>query len=80
MDESHKNSTQKKREKLFQIENDFEKDPARCGNCRNRVIRRFFVKGTGMVNGKPRCVLGGFNVKDYSICNLWKSFQGESLE
>lgn len=73
-------TTNKKQEEQFKNSNDFEKNPARCGNCANKHIRKFFVKGVGMVSGKPKCRLGGFQIKDYSICNLWKGFLGESLE
>ena len=70
----------KKSEKQFKQEQDFEKDPARCGNCKYKTIRRFFVKVVGMVNGKPTCSQGKFQIKDYSICNAWAGFHGESLE
>ena len=80
MGQFKKNKQQKSAEQEFKTEHEFEKDPARCGNCKNRVVRRFFVKGTGMVSGKPTCSKAGFHIKDYSICNAWVGFHGESLE
>lgn len=56
----------------FKHQNQYVVVAEKCGNCKH------YKKGfTMLINSMPRtqlpqCMLGEFNTRSYSICNLWE--------
>lgn len=57
----------------------FERSPARCANCRYLKPSVPAIRGESFYES-PKCKLGDFQVKLYSVCDKWTGLSGETLE
>lgn len=57
-----------------------DKSPPRCATCRHAGKPTWPQPALRSGYLPPRCLIGGFPIKKYYVCDQWKSWNGETLE